>query len=828
LSEVDWSSIREAHQASRHAVEAVDGGYQARNPGQRWTTQFDGRGFTTAPDAGVWSWGLELVSYGRAGAERVVEAPQSVTADGPRVAYAWDELLTEWYVNDGRGLEHGYSVFARPAGDAEELMLDLAIRGNLEASVSSDGRDVRFADAEGSTLLNYSGLTVFDAEDRTLAARFALSITGLRLTVDDSDAVYPLTIDPVAQQAYVKASNTDSQDLFGNSVVLSGDTMVIGAVGESSDADVVDGDQADNSAPSAGAAYVFVRNGAIWSQQAYLKAFNSDGAPIPSTSGDLFGFSMSISGDTIVVGAPREDSSASGVGGDPSDNSLQDAGAAYVFVRNGTTWSQQAYLKASNPDSVTYFGSSVSISGDTIVVGSPDEDSNATGVNGDQGNQSAFSAGAAYVFVRSGTTWSQQAYLKASNTDAFDTFGEAVAVDGDTVVVAASFEDSGATGVDGDQRDDSAPSAGAAYVFVRNGTTWSQQAYLKASNTEAGDRLGSAVSVSGETVVVGAWLEASGATGVDGDSSDNSEPQSGAAYVFERSGATWSQQAYLKASNTEGGLGFFQGDNFGADAVVTGDTIVVGAMSEDSNATGIDGNGLDNNAESAGAAYVFRRAGTVWSQLAYLKASNTQASDRFGTAVAIDGDTVIVGAAAEDSGATGVGGDQGNGIGAAQSGAAYVFELGDPAECFLVVGDLPGTTNFYEVNHLFTTQVGPVIEGSYPVLLDDVPEFVLPTGVSTRVAAVGSQGPMRTTLAKPPRWLLDGQFAVQVMMWNPVAFPGLPEQCTAGLFVVVQPDGTVHTEPYGTSVGGLEIWHEIDTNAAGQKVIRFPFSIPGM
>ena len=167
-------------------------------------------------------------------------------------------------------------------------------------------------------------------------------------------------------------------------------------------------------------------------------------------------------------------------------------------------------------------------------------------------NNSATNAGAAYVFVRSGTTWSQQAYLKASNTEAGDVFGYSVAVSGDTVVVGAPYEDSSATGVNGNQSDNSATS-GAAYVFVRNGTTWSQQAYLKASNTGAGDGFGGSVAVSGDTVVVGALMRT--AARHRGERHTNeSATAAGAAYVFVRSGTTWSQQAYLKASNTGRGL----------------------------------------------------------------------------------------------------------------------------------------------------------------------------------------------------------------------------------------------------------------------------------
>jgi hypothetical protein len=416
-------------------------------------------------------------------------------------------------------------------------------------------------------------------------------------------------------------ANTEPEDQFGWSVSVSRDTIVVGAYQEDSSATGVNGDQNNNDASHSGAAYVFVRNGTTWIQQAYLKASNTQ-------SSDVFGTSVSISGDTIVVSAIWESSNATGVNGDQNNNGARNSGAAYVFVRDGTIWTQQAYLKASNTEADDEFGISVSISGDTIVVGAYQEDSNATGVNGDQSNNDAYNSGAAYVFVRSGTAWSQQAYLKASNTEASDYFGWSVSVSGDTIVVGAIFENSNATGVNGDQNNNAVTNSGAAYVFVRDGTTWTQQAYLKASNTGAADLFGISVSVSGDTIVVGAHQEDSSATGVNGDQNNNDAPNSGAAYVFVRSGTAWTQQAYLKASNTE------TNDNFGISVSISGGTIVVGATNEASGATEVNGNQNDNGSFNAGAAYVFVRAGTTWSQQAYLKASTIQINGKFGQAVA--------------------------------------------------------------------------------------------------------------------------------------------------------------------------------------------------
>ena len=469
----------------------------------------------------------------------------------------------------------------------------------------------------------------------------------------------PVTLDPLAQQAYLKASNTDSLDQFGYSVAISGDTVVIGAKGEDSFSTGVNDDQSDNGASDSGAAYVFVRTSGVWSQQAYLKASNTD-------AGDQFGCSVAISGDTIVVGAYLEDSVSTGVNGNQADNSSLNSGAAYVFVRSGVVWTQQAYLKASNTDAGDLFGYSVAISGDTIVVGAYIEDSNATGVDGNQFDNNAADSGAAYVFFRSsGGIWSQQAYLKASNTDAGDEFGFSVAISADRVAVGAREESS-----NGNEPDNSAVFSGAAYVFVRANGVWTQEAYLKASNIDVGDEFGFSVAISGNLMVVGAPFESSGATGVSGDQADNSAPFAGAAYVFGRRDfinfSVWTQEAYLKASNTDAG------DDFGYSVAISGDTIAIGAFQEDSNATGVDGNQLDNGVPSAGAAYLFTRTDSLWTQQAYLKASNTDAGDLFSFSVAISDDTIVIGAGGEDSNATGVNGNQIDNS-APSAGAAYVF-----------------------------------------------------------------------------------------------------------------------------------------------------------
>ncbi|MBL8693789.1 MAG: FG-GAP repeat protein [Planctomycetes bacterium] len=540
--------------------------------------------------------------------------------------------------------------------------------------------------------LSYSGLVVQDAAKRTLPATMHISANRLSIVIDESEARYPLLVDPVAQQAYIKASNTGPDDRFGCAVAVSGDTAIVGAFLEDSNATGVNGDGNNNSATNSGAAYVFVRNGTTWTQQAYLKASNTG-------ANDQFGFSVAISGDVAVVGANLEDSASTGVNGMQSDNSAASSGAAYVFVRNGTTWTQEAYLKASNTGSNDFFGASVAVSGDVIAVGAHLEDSAATGVDGDGTNNVAADSGAVYMFERQGSTWMQSGYIKASNTGASDQFGSSVALSMDTLVVGASNEDSNAVGVNGNQSNDGAGNSGAAYVFVRAGASWSQQAYLKASNTGLFDEFGHDVAISGSTILVGARLEDSGAIGVNGDQASNSVGDSGAAYVFVRNGGTWQQQAYLKASNT--GIG----DQFGFSVSISGDSAVVGAVAEDSNAIGINGDGINNASISAGSAYVFVRSGTVWSQSTYLKASNTGGNDQFGHSVAISGDVVFVSALGEASSATGINGNQLNNS-IPNAGAAYVFDLDQHAGATQFGSGTPGCAGPHTLSEAHAPMIG--------------------------------------------------------------------------------------------------------------------------
>lgn len=496
LTAAEWDGIQAQLAADRYRPRAADaGGYLAANPAHGWRIGYNPDGATTLTGDGTWDWGLRLTGYGYGLNRNPVDHPTGLTTTQETLTYRWDANLSEWWINSPNGLEQGFTLQQRPDGAAsdEALTVAMAVYGDLTPQQRGDG--IAFTDDAGTTILTYNKLHVTDAAGQVIPAHFAVTGNQLQVFVDDAAAVYPLTIDPLVQQAYLKASNTGQWDAFGDAVAIDGDTLVVGAYGE------------DN---YAGAAYVFVYDGTNWSQQAYLKASNTG-------ANDYFGRAVAIDGDTVVVGAYLEDSN----NGAPSGDELNASGAAYVFVYAAGFWTEQALLKAPIAEADEYFGAAVAVSGDTVVVGAYGKD---TGV---------VNAGAAYVFVRDGPSWSQQAYLKASNTGAGDYFGRAVAISGDTVVVGAYQEDSNATGIDGDDNNNSATDSGAAYVFVRDDINWSQQAYLKASNTENDDQFGYAVTISGDTVVVGAPLEDSSTTGVN-STANNLATDAGAAYVFEQ------------------------------------------------------------------------------------------------------------------------------------------------------------------------------------------------------------------------------------------------------------------------------------------------------
>ena len=372
------------------------------------------------------------------------------------------------------------------------------------------------------------------------------------------------------ETAKLVASNAAAADYFAVSVALDDDTLVIGAYGDDYGVDTTD----------SGAAYVFAREAGVWGQQDYL-------VDLLGNDLDYFGYAVAVDGETVIVGAYLAD-----VG-----NAL-DAGAAYVFVRSGGTWTQQAKLVASDAADDDWFGYSVAVAADTAVIGAHQADL-----------PGKTDAGAAYVFLRSGSVWIPQTKLTALDGAASDYLGRSVAISRETTVI-------GANGADLPGKD----SAGAAYVFVRTGSVWTQQGKLVASDAAAFDNFGFTVAADLDTAVIEAIFD---------DHAGGSN--AGSAYVFFRSGGAWSQQAKLTASDAA------SSDSFGRAVALSGDAAMVGANQDD-----------HSGRSNAGSAYQFARAGGSWTQRAKAIASDSASSDFFGSSVAIDAASAVIGAAFDD------------------------------------------------------------------------------------------------------------------------------------------------------------------------------------
>jgi hypothetical protein len=416
-----------------------------------YTTEYNGLNyrFTTAglqAEGNGIQWSISLRGLGRGNDTQDVQPPDVVQTE-ERLEYRRGKL-TEWYRDTALGVEQGFDINEPPQGNGK-LMLHLNLSTELEGQLNEDERGISFPAADGLAL-RYDHLKAFDANGVELDAKMIYNPAQVIIHVDDRSATYPITVDPIIYlEQKVIALDGELGDNFGFSVTIDGGTALIGAPYDDIDTNA---DQ--------GSAYIFIRNGTIWIQQAKLTA--SDG-----TAGDNFGWSVAVDGDTALVGVRN------------SDVSAIDQGAAYVFVRSGTTWIQQAKLFASDAVSADVFGWSVALSGDTALVGA--QWANINGVH-DQG--------AAYVFVRSGATWTLQQRLLAPDGAADDHFGVSVALDGDTALIGADYDDV-----------ETNTNAGSAYVFVRSGTTWAQQNQF--TGDSADQYFGRSVAIDNDTAVVG-------------------------------------------------------------------------------------------------------------------------------------------------------------------------------------------------------------------------------------------------------------------------------------------------------------------------------------
>jgi len=443
-------------------------------------------------------------------------------------------------------------------------------------SIAIDG-DVLAVAAENEA----SNATGVDGEQDDETARFSGAVY-----------VYRNTEMGWVQEAYVKASNTQTPDQFGHALVLQGDLMAVTAINESSDATGVNGNQGNNNASFSGAVYIFHRINGQWIQEAYLKASNTEAQ-------DGFGWSLSLDGNRLAVGSLLEDSGALGVNGDESDNSAPNSGAVYLFERTNGEWVQTDYIKASNTGAEDQFGYQVALQGGTLAVSSRFEDSASVGIDGNQSDNSAVDSGAVYVYTLEEGQWLQQAYIKASNTDPDDQFGQSLAMHNGQLLVGAYLEDSISTGINGDQSNNSLSESGAAYVFSRENGVWSQQAYLKPDVIDGSDLFGSSAAIHDNLILIGATTEDSSSMGVDGDALNNLATNSGAAYLFRHEQGQWRQINYIKASNTG------PEDRFSARLSMDSSHVLVSAFFEDSISVGINGNQDNNSLSDSGAAYLY-------------------------------------------------------------------------------------------------------------------------------------------------------------------------------------------------------------------------------
>lgn len=442
----------------------------------------------------------------------------------------------EWYLDGPLGLEQGFTLTERSDG-VGELKLVLSLQG-LVARVAEAGDVIEIHDELGDVQALYSDLFVEDADGDLLASHLETQGADIVLSIDDAEATYPLFVDPLlamheadlALPAGYSALSTG----FGKPVSIDGDTAVIGSPTWSS---------------NRGAAHVYVRAGSTWSFQQTL-------LPSDPATGAYFGWSVSVDGDAVVIGA--RGATTGGIS----------KGAGYVFRRSGSAWTQEAKLVPAASLAGDRVGSSAALAGDTVVLGA-----------------SAGGAGAAYVHVRVGGIWAEQATLLASDGAAGDAFGSGVALSGDTAVIAA-------------------PGNEAVYAWVRSGSTWSEQAKLAAGT----GGFGASVDIDGSSIIVGA----------------PSHSVSGTAHVFLRTGTTWAEEAQLTWNGLSNGP---EAPRFGYSVSIDGDTATVGAPY-----------GCLNGSGQGGCVYVFGRSPT-WSGQSKYQA--TSSSSSIGWTVALDGDTAI-------------------------------------------------------------------------------------------------------------------------------------------------------------------------------------------
>lgn len=576
----------QARASERYAFHSADGRSWADHPQQGFTSTL--RGARMAVDLPGEAGGLQLALL-RAGCRQDPKpvAPPDVSVHKNRVELS-RERLTEWYVHGPLGLQQGFTL-ARPydCAPADELFLEIKLDSRLHAEPESDSshRSIVLRDDRGRIVMRYSDLFAFDADGQPLETSLDIEDDKIQIRTKVEKAKYPIIIDPLVwlQQQKLIAPDAVKNDRFGAAVAVSGDTAVVAAPKASLPG-----------FSEAGAVYVFLRTGTTWALQQKLTA------PDPTAFAE-FGHSVAIEGDTIAVGAWTA-----------SLPGKMFAGAVYIFTRAAATWSLEQKLIASDAAADYRFGGGVGLSQNTLVVGSEWADAGAL-----------IKVGAGYVFVRVGTSWSQQAKLLASDRANQDNLGTTAAIHKDTIALGAP----GVSQTSPTMRS----SVGAGYIFVRSGTTWSQQAKLIPPFPENSDLYGLSIAVSGDIAVLGGPL------------ADAAPTNSGSALIFERSGTSWT----LNTSSLP--FPIASAVSYGSGVAVDGGRIVVGAVG------GVTGSTQDGNAT------VLTRGSTSWAAEDGMAAADGASGRGIGAAVALSGTTTVLGAPNADAGAV------------ALAGAAYVF-----------------------------------------------------------------------------------------------------------------------------------------------------------
>ena len=490
----------------------------------------------------------------------------------------------------------------------------------------------------------------------------------------------------------IVASDRAAYDHFGFSVAISGNFTIVGACNEDHNVSGTD------SLPNAGAAYIFTKNdNDIWIPHQKLVA--SDRA-----ENDEFGYSVAISGNYAIVRAQNQDTDANGL------NPSTDAGAAYIFFFNGSVWVQEQKIVTLNHNAYRFIGHSVAISGNYAIVGSErdDEDGNEENLISD--------AGAAYIFYHNGSTWVQQQKIVATDRTSSDNFGNAVAISGNYAVVGAWYQETDTNG------ENALPEAGAAYIFFFNESSWVQQQKIVASDRATSDYFGNSVAISGDHIIVAAYLEDEDANG------ENTLNNSGSAYIFELGVTSWNQKQKIVALDRSENSG-----SFGQSVSISGNTAIIGVPGE------CYGNG---------AAYIFSRNAISWVQEEKLLAPVRAGLDYFGYSVAVSDNKCIVGAywETEDENEENLLWDAGSAYIFTQNyDSTSIFDLDIPAE-FGILNAYPNpfnpktvirlhyaeschsVINIYNVQGILVEQLfnGPIEAGTYELTWDasDMPSGV--------------------------------------------------------------------------------------------------------